>query len=255
MPFINVERKSGYAVFRINRPDALNALNDDVLRDLRTALTDIVSDRSFRGVILTGTGDKAFCAGADIGRMKDFTSDQAEEFARRAHKTMNMIVNSDLMTIAAINGFALGGGLELALACDVRLASSSARLGLPETGLGIIPGFGGTQRLPRVVGAGIALEMILSGDQLDADRALQVGLVNRVLDQSELLPAAEAMMQKMLERGPEAQKQARWLVLSGMDQPLTAALEREIIVFSDLFSGKEPRIGLSAFVEKKKPQF
>jgi enoyl-CoA hydratase len=255
MSFIELEKKGAYALVKINRPDALNALNDDVLRDLRAAINDLSSDRAIRGVILTGAGEKAFCAGADIVKMKDFSSDDAEEFARRGHKTMNMIANSDLLSIAAINGFALGGGMELALACDIRIASKNAKLALPETGLGILPGFGGTQRLPRIAGMGNALEMILTGEQIDATRALEMRLVNRVVEQAELLPLAESLMQKMLEKGPEAQKQARWLVHSGMEQPLTAALEREIIVFSELFSGKEPSVGLSAFVEKKKPQF
>ena len=169
MSFIELEKKGAYALVKINRPDALNALNDDVLRDLRAAINDLSSDRAIRGVILTGAGEKAFCAGADIVKMKDFSSDDAEEFARRGHKTMNMIANSDLLSIAAINGFALGGGMELALACDIRIASKNAKLALPETGLGILPGFGGTQRLPRIAGMGNALEMILTGEQIDAD--------------------------------------------------------------------------------------
>jgi enoyl-CoA hydratase len=255
MSFIELEKKEGYALLKINRPEALNALNDEVLRDLRASIHELTSDRSMRGMILTGAGEKAFCAGADIIKMKDFSSEQAEEFARRGHKTMNMIANADLLSIAAINGFALGGGLELALACDIRIASKNAKLALPETGLGIIPGFGGTQRLPRIVGLGNALEMILTGEQIDASRAFEMRLVNRVVELSELIPVAESMMQKMLEKGPEAQKQARWLLHTGMEQPLTAALEREIVVFSELFSGKEPSIGLSAFAEKKKPQF
>lgn len=255
MSLIKIEKKKGYAILTINRPDAMNALNDDVLRDLRGALGDITSDRSFRGIILTGAGDRAFSAGADIMKMKDFSPDQAEEFARRGQKTMNMIAAADLVSIAAINGFALGGGLELALACDIRLASKNARLGLPETGLGLIPGFGGTQRLPRIAGVGAALEIILGAEPIDADRALGIRLVNRVVESAELMPAAEAMMQQFLEKGPEAQKAARWLVHSGMEQPLTASLEREIITFSELFAGKEPSIGLKAFAEKKKPQF
>ncbi len=255
MSFIELEKKGAYALVRINRPDALNALNDDVLRDLRATVSELSSDPAIRGMIITGSGEKAFCAGADIVKMKDFSSDEAEEFARRGHKTMNMIANSDLLSIAAVNGYALGGGMELALACDIRLASKNAKLGLPETGLGILPGFGGTQRLPRIAGMANALEIILTGEQVDAMRALEMRIVNRVVEQSELLPLAESMMQKMLEKGPEAQKQARWLVHSGVEQPLTAALEREIVVFSELFAGKEPAIGLSAFVEKKKPQF
>lgn len=253
--FVKVTKKDKYSILTINRPEVLNALNDDVLRDLREAIAELTDDKSMQGFILTGSGEKAFCAGADIIKMKDFTPEMAEEFARRGHKTMNMIANSNLISIAAINGFALGGGLELALSCDIRLASANAKLALPETGLGIIPGFGGTQRLARIVGAGNALEMILTGDQIKADRALNMNLVNQVIEPNELLSVAEKMMQKIIEKGPEAQKQARWLVHSGVEQPLPAALEREINVFSELFAGKEPSIGLSAFIEKQKPKF
>ncbi|GIX43405.1 MAG: hypothetical protein KatS3mg129_3138 [Leptospiraceae bacterium] len=150
----------------------------------------------------------------------------------------------------------LGGGLELALACDIRIASKNAKFGLPETGLGLIPGFGGTQRLPRIVGRGIALEIILTGDHIDSERALKIGLVNHVVELQELLPKAEEMMQKMLKyKGVEAQKVARWLVHSGSELPLTASLEREVNAFAEMFEKGEPEKGITAFLNKQKPEF
>jgi len=255
MSFIKTELKDGYAILTIERIEAMNALSEDVLSDLRKAMSELTANQKMRGLILTGSGEKAFCAGADINKMAAFSTVQAEAFARLGHESMNTIANANLISIAAINGVALGGGLELALSCDIRIASTNARMGLPETGLGIIPGFGGTQRLSRTVGAAAALEIILTGDFVPAGRAYEIGLVNRLCEPAELLSQAEAMMQKMLSKGPDAQRQARWLVHSGLDQPLTAGLEREIIGFSELFGGSEPSVGLTAFIEKKKPQF
>lgn len=256
MALTSLDKKNQYALLTINRPDALNALNEDILSEIHEHLESLNSDKDIRGLIITGTGEKAFCAGADIGQMASFNPEQAEAFARKGHKTMNAISGSDLITIAAINGFALGGGLELALSCDMRIASENAKMGLPETGLGIIPGFGGTQRLSRLVGPALALEVILTGAQVKADRALQIGLVNQVVTLAELLPTAEKMMSTITgKKGPEAQKIARWLVHSGLEQPLSAALEREINEFSQIFSRPEPKIGLTAFKEKKEPDF
>ncbi|MBR32701.1 MAG: crotonase [Spirochaetaceae bacterium] len=256
MALTSLDKKNQYALLTINRPEALNALNEDILSEIHEHVESLNSDKDIRGLIITGTGEKAFCAGADIGQMASFNPEQAEAFARKGHKTMNAISGSDLITIAAINGFALGGGLELALSCDMRIASENARMGLPETGLGIIPGFGGTQRLSRLVGPALALEIILTGTQVKSDRALQIGLVNQVVELAELLPTAEKMMGIITgKKGPEAQKIARWLVHSGLEQPLSAALEREINEFSQIFSRKEPGIGLTAFKEKKEPNF
>ncbi|MCB1137923.1 MAG: enoyl-CoA hydratase/isomerase family protein [Leptospiraceae bacterium] len=256
MALTSLEKKNHYAILTINRPDALNALNEDILNEIHEHVEGLAGDAAIRGLIITGTGEKAFCAGADIGQMASFNPEQAEAFARKGHKTMNAIAGSDLVSIAAINGFALGGGLELALSCDIRIASDNAKMGLPETGLGIIPGFGGTQRLSRLVGPALALEIILTGTQVKSDRALQIGLVNQVVVQSELLNTAEKMMGIITgKKGPEAQKIARWLVHSGLEQPLSAALEREINEFSQIFSREEPRVGLTAFKEKKEPDF
>ncbi|MBU42748.1 MAG: crotonase [Spirochaetaceae bacterium] len=256
MALTSLEKKNQYAILTIQRPEALNALNEDILTEIHGHVEELNSDSSIRGLIITGAGEKAFCAGADIGQMASFNPEQAEVFARKGHKTMNAIAGSDLISIAAINGFALGGGLELALSCDMRIASENARMGLPETGLGIIPGFGGTQRLARLVGPALALEIILSGTQVKSDRALQIGLVNQVVELAELLPTVEKLMGTITgKKGPEAQKIARWLVHSGLEQPLSAGLEREINEFSQIFSREEPRIGLNAFKEKKEPDF
>ena len=256
MSLTRLEKKDNYAILTIDRTDALNALNEEILTEIHGQVEELANDKAIRGFIITGAGEKAFCAGADIGQMASFSPEQAEAFARKGHQTMNAISGSDLVSIAAINGFALGGGLELALSCDIRLASENARMGLPETGLGIIPGFGGTQRLARLIGPALALEIILTGDQFKADRAVQTGLVNQVVPLADLLPTAEKMMGIITgKKGPEAQKIARWLVHSGLEQPLSAGLEREINEFSSIFSREEPKIGLTAFKEKRPPEF
>lgn len=254
--YLEIQKKENYAILTINRESSLNALNSELLLEIREAVRNLSLDSKMRGFILTGKGNKAFCAGADIQEMKDLTPDMAEEFARKGHKTMNTISNSDLISIAAINGYALGGGLELALACDIRIASTNAKFALPETGLGLIPGFGGTQRLPRIVGRGIALEIIFTGEQIDSKRALEIGLVNHVFSNEELIPKAEELMNKILKhKGVEAQKMAKWLVHSGSELPLTASLEREITSFATMFEKKEPKIGIQAFLNKQKPEF
>lgn len=253
---VNIEKMQNYAILTIQREEAMNALNSQVLAEIREGIRELITDPKMRGVIITGKGDKAFSAGADLKELQNLSGEEAEEFARRGHKTMNMISGSDLITIAAINGYAIGGGLELALACDIRIAAKNAKMGLPETGFGIIPGFGGTQRLPRLVGTGIALEMIYTGELIDAERAYQIGLVNHVVELHELLPRAMEMMQKMLQhKGVEAQKIAKWLVYSGRELPLTASLEREITLFGEMFTKGEPEIGIQAFLKKEKPNF
>lgn len=253
---IEITKKENYAILVLDRESSLNALNLELLQELKDGVKTISSDPEIRGFIITGKGSKAFCAGADLVEMKDMTSDSAEEFARKGHKTMNAISNSDLISIAAINGYALGGGLEIALACDLRIASPNAKFGLPETGLGMIPGFGGTQRLPRIVGRGTALEIILTGELINTEKALKIGLINHIVPQEELISKAEELMQKILKhKGKEAQKIAKWLVHSGSELPLTASLEREITSFASLFEKNEPKIGIEAFLKKEKPNF
>lgn len=253
---IQLEKTDSLAILTIDRQKQMNALNEQVLRELQQAFQELAADGSTRLVILTGAGPKAFVAGADIAVMQTYKSPEAQEFARLGHAAMNAVAGSNLITIAAINGFALGGGLELALACDMRLAAKTAKLGLPEVTLGLIPGFGGTQRLSRLVGSGLALEMILSGDMIDAERAAGMGLVNRVCEGEELMNEARALADKILKnRGPVAQRVARGLVYCGLDLPLDKALEEEIDGFKQLFDGGEPAEGLSAFLEKRKPNF
>ena len=255
MSTVRVEKKESYAIVTVDRPKALNALNEDVLNDLHAATQDLSQTPGCRAMLLTGAGEKAFVAGADIAAMEQFTPNEALKFAELGHRTMNAISSSELISIALINGFALGGGLELALACDIRLAGANARMGLPEVTLGLLPGFGGTQRLPRVVGRGLALEMILSGDMIDAGRAYEIGLVNRVLE-GDLLAEAEKYVSKMLEyKSGAAQRAARWALHAGMDLPLTAGLQKEIHQFSELFSGSDPQKGMAAFLAKQKPEF
>lgn len=251
-----VETKDRYAVIRINRPKALNALNADVLRELEQAMEALSARPEMRAVILTGQGEKAFVAGADIAAMKDMSPDQAREFAELGHAAMNAIAGSRLISVAAVNGFALGGGLELALACDLRFVAETAKLGLPEVTLGLIPGFGGTQRLPRIVGRGLALEIIASGDMFGADRALAMGLANRLYPAEELLSKTEEFVQGMIQhKSGSAQAEAKRALDAGLDLTLPEGLAREIEGFAGLFSGEDPRTGMSAFLEKRKADF
>lgn len=253
---ILIETKDRYAIITINRPDAMNALNTEILEELYETIENIVKNDSLRAIILTGSGEKSFVAGADIAAMKDMDESQAESFARAGHRTMNAISQAEIISLAAINGFALGGGLELALACDLRFASENAKLGLPEVSLGLIPGFGGTQRLPRIVGKAIALEMILGGNMIDANRAYQIGLLNAVHSSATLMEETEKFVQKLTTNNSfVAQKTARWAVQSGMDVPLSAGLAREIAFFGELFASEDPKIGMNAFLNKEKGKF
>lgn len=248
--------EAGVATLTINRPDALNALNRALLTELKGALDAVVQQPGLRVLVLTGAGEKAFVAGADIKEMAALNAKGAEEFALLGHSVMNAISRAELISVAAINGFALGGGLELALACDFRIAVKTARMGLPETTLGLVPGFGGSQRLARLIGTSRALEIILAGDMLDAARAESIGLVNQICEPGELPAAIEAFVKRLTKgKGPHAQQAARWLVYSGMDLPLSAGLEREINSFADLFTKGECKEGMEAFNEKRKPNF
>ncbi|MBL8019078.1 MAG: enoyl-CoA hydratase/isomerase family protein [Leptospirales bacterium] len=255
MSLVSVENRGEYSILTLKRPEAKNALNRAFLGELRETVQGIAQDRKQRVLIVTGDGS-AFCAGADIAEMKGLTAAQAEEFARNGHDTMNAIAGSDLISIAALNGHALGGGLELALSCDLRIASNAAKLGLPEVGLGLLPGFGGTQRLSRLVGRARAVELVCSGELMSAEQALGYGLVQKVTAPEQVLPEAIAMAEKFIKgRAPGAQKTARWLVISGMELPLSAGIEREINAFAELFNTREPVEGLSAFLEKRPPNF
>jgi enoyl-CoA hydratase len=239
----------------VNRPAKLNALNKNTLAELHTALYDAFNNDKVGGIIISGSGEKAFVAGADIAEFASFDSSQGELLARNGHKNVfDYIENSAKPVIAAINGFALGGGLELALACHIRLASNNAKMGLPEVSLGLIPGYGGTQRLTRLVGRGRALEMILTGDMISAEDAYAYGLVNHVTSSIELLPAAEAIMDRILSRAPLALASAITAV-NASTQPDVNGFEEEIELFGKSFDTEDFKEGVSAFLEKRKPAF
>ena len=239
----------------INRESKLNALNKNTLAELHTAIYDAFNNDRVGGIIITGAGQKAFVAGADISEFSSFDSSQGEQLARNGHRLVfNQIEHGKKPVIAAINGFALGGGLELALACHIRVASENAKMGLPEVSLGLIPGYGGTQRLTQLVGKGKAFEMILTGDMITAHAALQWGLVNYVVSQDELISKAEEILNKILTRSPMAVETAIGVVNSATQSGVDG-YEKEIQGFAKSFDTPDFREGVSAFLEKRKPDF
>ena len=239
----------------INRESKLNALNKATLSELHTAVYDALNNDKVGGIIISGAGQKAFVAGADISEFASFDSVKGEKLARDGHRLVfNQIENSKKPIIAAINGFALGGGLELALACHIRIASDNAKMGLPEVTLGLIPGYGGTQRLTQLIGKGKAMEMILTADMITAQDALQVGLVNYVVSQDELLPKAEEIMNRILSRAPLAIENAIAAV-NASTQTGADGYEIEIAGFAKSFDTEDFKEGASAFLEKRKPLF
>jgi enoyl-CoA hydratase len=252
---LSVEIQDRIARVTVNRPKVLNALNEATVRELRTVFASIKDDPNVGVVILTGSGEKAFVAGADINELAVMTPLQGEASSKLGQATLREIELLGKPVIAAINGFALGGGCELALACHMRFASENARLGLPEVGLGIIPGYGGTQRLPRIVGLGHALELITTARIIDAPEALRIGLVNRVFPQAELLPACEKIAGEILSRGALAVGYALDAAIRGMETDLTQGLEREAGHFGLLAATDDMHEGLKAFLEKRKPSF
>lgn len=250
-----LELKEQTAYVTVNRPEKLNALNRQTLTELATLLKELETNVQIRGVILTGAGEKAFVAGADIAEFKGLSEEKARELATWGHQeVMDVIYNFSKPVIAAINGFALGGGLELAMACHLRVASSHAKMGLPEVSLGIIPGYGGTQRLPQLVGRGKALEMILTGDMLDAESALTWGLVNYVVPAGELIPTCEGLLAKMYGKSATAISSAIAVINEGILFPAKGS-QAEIDAFGRAFESKDFEEGVSAFLEKRKPNF
>ncbi len=246
----------GYACrITINREEKLNALNKTTLAELQQAITDALADPSIRGIILTGAGDKAFVAGADIAEFAAFGAEEGRALAREGQANIfDMIHHADKPIIAAVNGYALGGGLELALACHIRVAASTAKLGLPEVSLGLIPGYGGTQRLTQLVGRGRALEMILTGDMITADQALEYGLVNHVVASTELLDKAESILARIAQRSPNAIGAAIRSINASLD-PTQNGFDTEIHEFGSCFGTADFKEGVSAFLEKRKPNF
>jgi len=248
-------RDDGILVVTINRPDRRNALDRHTLAAGRKLIRDILYDRSARVLIVTGAGDKAFCAGADLKEREGMTMDQVRQYIRYIRDTFTEIENLPIPVIAAINGFALGGGLELALACDIRIAAPNATLALNETSLGIIPGGGGTVRLPRLVGKGVAKELILTARWVDAQEAMRIGLVNAIAPEGRLLETAIDMATKMVANGPIAVTQAKYVINRGTELPLEQALQTESDAYEVCIPTKDRLEALAAFKEKRKPQF
>lgn len=248
---INTEDK--IAIITINRPESLNALNAQTIKEISSALDDLASDREVRVIILTGSGEKSFVAGADIKEFSDFNQEKAEELARKGQNFLfNKIENLSKPVIAAVNGFALGGGLELAMSCHIRYASENAKLGLPEVTLGLIPGYGGTQRLPKLVGKGLANEMIFSAKMIPAQKAKEIGLVNEVYPIEELLTKTKELAKTIANNSPMAISKAIHATnLSDTDE----GFETEIKYFGELFEMDDKKEGVSAFIEKRKPNF
>lgn len=253
--FLLLDKKDWIATVTVNREKAMNALNPDVLKEIRQCFTELSEDAEVRAVILTGAGEKAFIAGADIAAMSQMTPTQAQEFGKLGHSAMNAVDQCRKPVIAAVNGFCLGGGMELALSCDFIYASEKARLGLPEVGLGLFPGWGGTQRLSRLVGKGGAKEIILTGRLLSAGEAREFGIVNRVCKPEELLNDARATAGEIAKKGPKAVEMAKRVINEGFDLPLPQGLSREIETFPKCFETEDLKEGLAAFLEKRPAQF
>lgn len=248
-----LEKQDGVALITVNRPEALNALNPDTLEELFSAFTALGQDHDVDVVLITGAGEKAFVAGGDISVMADLGPLQARDVARRAQKLFCLIEKLPKVVIAVVNGFALGGGCELAMACDIRLAADTARLGQPEVNLGIIPGWAGTQRLPRLVGKGVAKHLLYTGDMLDAERSLQVGLVTEVFPPAELLPAARALAARIAAKPQVAVKLIKEAVDNGLEMSSERAFEYEADLFGLCFATEDQKEGMAAFLEKRKP--
>ncbi|MGA9354131.1 MAG: enoyl-CoA hydratase-related protein [Terriglobales bacterium] len=257
MTFENIllEKKNAIAYVTINRPKVLNALNMATMEDLRAAFHDIKNDDGIRVVILTGSGDKAFVAGADIGELAVQDAVMGKKYAHRGQSVLNLIENLGKPVIACINGFALGGGCELALACTMRLASDNAKLGQPEVKLGIIPGYGGTQRLARLVGKGLAMQHILAGEMISAQEAHRIGLVNEVTAIADLIPRAEAIAAKIIANAPLAVQYAMEAVNKGMEMTLAEGLFLEASLFGVCCATEDKKEGTAAFLEKRAANF
>jgi enoyl-CoA hydratase len=245
----------GIATITINRPDKLNALNATVIGELDDAAARVARDAEIRAVLLTGAGTKAFVAGADIGEIGGQGAQAGQARARTGQRMMRRLEQCGKPVLAAVNGFALGGGCELAMACHLRVASESARFGQPEVKLGIGPGYGGTVRLPRLVGRGRALELLLTGAMIDAQEAWRIGLVNRVVPADRLIADSTALLRAILENGPLAVRACLELVDAGLDLALDQALDLEAAWFGLLSETADMREGTRAFLEKRKPQF
>jgi enoyl-CoA hydratase len=252
---VALETRGRVSVLTLHRPDRLNALSPDVLEDLQARLDEVEGDEGVGAVVLTGAGDKAFSAGADVSLVREAGPIEARTFAARGHATADRIEALPKPVVAAINGYALGGGCELALACDVRLASERAQIGLPEVTLGIFPGWGGTQRMPRLIGPGRAKELIFTGRRVGAEEALAIGLVDRVHPHEELLDRAVELAAEMAEKPAWALAAAKAMLNRAGDGDQAGNLARELDLFALAFATEDQREGMAAFFEKRAPNF
>jgi enoyl-CoA hydratase len=249
------EKKGTIAYVTLNRPKVLNALNRRTWEDLQTAFEDARKDSAIRGVILTGAGDKAFIAGADIGELSRVTAVEAEESSTFGQGVLNLIENLGKPVVAAINGFALGGGCETAMACTIRVATENAKFGQPEVKLGVLPGGGGTQRLPRLVGKGRALQLILSGEMISAQEAYRIGLVNEVVRATDLISRAEAILKQIFANAPIAIRYSLEAVNKGLETSQAEGLALEASFFGLCAATQDKQEGTQAFLQKRAPQF
>ena len=254
MDYVRVESDDGVAVLTVDRQEKLNALDGQVVEEIGQALLELESEGP-RVIIVTGAGERAFIAGADIRAMSVMDPIEAKRFSEIGHAAMALLDRSPIPTIAAVNGYALGGGCEVALACDIRIASENANFGFPEVGLGILPGMGGTQRLPRLIGPALAKELIFTGRRIGTDEAREIGLVNRVVPRGEALGAARELAAEIAANGPLAVRHAKAATNRAMDVDLVSGLEYEADQFALLFATEDAREGMGAFAERRKPQF
>jgi enoyl-CoA hydratase len=251
---LNIEIKNQIAVVTIERPKALNALNSETLQELDACFADLESRKDVRVVILTGSGNKAFVAGADISEMCSATPAEGRAMAQLANRAFARLESMPQVTIAAVNGYALGGGCEISMCCDIRIAAENAKFGQPECGLGILPGFGGTQRLPRLIGKGRAKELIFTCDMIDAQEAYRIGLANKVVPADELMDVCLTMAEKILSKGSYAISLAKTAINTGLDIDLESGLKMEAGFFGLSFSTHDKQEGMTAFLEKRKAE-
>lgn len=252
---VTLEKEGSIAVVTINRPKALNALNSETLKDIETVIDELANDDAIFAVIVTGSGEKAFVAGADITEMKDLNVMEGRKFGILGNRVFRKLESLEKPVIAAVNGFALGGGCELSMACDIRIASSKAKFGQPEVGLGITPGFGGTQRLARIVGTGMAKEMIYTGKIINAEEAFRIGLVNKIVEPDKLMDEARALANTIAMQAPIAVKLCKSAINRGMQCDIDTAIMYESEAFGECFSTEDQKEGMTAFTEKREKNF
>lgn len=252
MEYVILEKDGDIALLTINNPKALNALSTAVLTDLKAAIDDVKNDENINALIITGAGDRAFVAGADIAEMKDKTVEEAKEYGRFGNEIFREIETMDIPVIAAVNGFALGGGNELAMAADIRLAGDRAVFGQPEVGLGITPGFGGTQRLARIIPVGLAKELIYTGKNIKADKALEIGLVNAVYPKEELLDEAKKLAKAIAANAPLAVAASKRAINKGIELPVDEGIAVEVEEFGNTFATEDQSYGMAYFLDRNK---